>query len=521
MNDPPSQSFRAVQPGDILAGKYSVERVLGTGGMGVVVLATHMHLEQRVAIKFLLPEANHSLETIRRFLQEAKAAARLRGEHVVRVHDTGTLENGAPYIVMEYLEGQDLSTLVETQGPLPIRDAVDYVLQACEAIAEAHAAGIIHRDLKPANLFLNRAPDGTRSIKVLDFGISKIAPKPGSLAASAMTKTRALMGSPLYMSPEQMRSTRTVTPKADVWALGIILYELLAGGPPFAADTMPEICARVLAEPLPPVRSARPEVAPALEALLLRCTEKEPAARLDVAAMAAALAPFGSARGALSAERVARVARGGSVPPVQDPVQDKELKPNALDAIGTSQTMESNPGRLEFAGPSRPSVDSAPVLLAAHPAGTASPPVAAATVATFGSTGPQPRPLPRAVFILAGAGALVMALVTILAVVRWGAPASKSSSVSVSPSSIVATTPTASASITIALPSTSTPTPTSTLPSPLPEPASTKATPPTPAQPRQALPHTTSPIKTHPPAATPSAQPKPAPANTSGFGGLE
>src|SRR5258706_2580107 len=210
MNDPP------VREGEILAGKYRVERVLGVGGMGVVVAATHIQLEERVAIKFLIKDALASGEAVARFAREARAAVKIKSEHVARVIDVGTLETGAPYMVMEYLEGGDLSQVLQSRGSLPMEEAVEYVLQACEAIAHAHVLGIVHRDLKPANLFLIRRPDGTNAIKVVDFGISKVMPGKGSSSDNAMTRTRAVMGSPLYMSPEQMTSTRDVDGRTDI-----------------------------------------------------------------------------------------------------------------------------------------------------------------------------------------------------------------------------------------------------------------------------------------------------------------
>src|SRR4051812_480796 len=213
-----------VYAGQILGGKYRVDRVLGAGGMGMVVAATHLQLDERIAIKFLLPEALRNPEAVARFGREAKAAVKIRGEHVARVIDVGSFENGAPYMVMEHLDGRDLSSFIHERGAMPMSDAVDAVLQACEALAEAHALGIVHRDLKPANLFLTRRPDGTPSIKVLDFGISKLT-APG--ADHSMTKTSAVMGSPLYMSPEQMTASRGVDARTDIWALGVVLYELL------------------------------------------------------------------------------------------------------------------------------------------------------------------------------------------------------------------------------------------------------------------------------------------------------
>src|SRR4051794_37656982 len=199
-----------VKEGELLAGKYRVDKVLGVGGMGVVVAAHHIQLDDRVAIKFLLPETLGNGDAVMRFAREARAAVKIKSEHVARVTDVGTLENGAPYMVMEYLEGGDLAAWLQDRGRLPVELAVDLLLQACEAIAEAHAIGIVHRDLKPANLFVARLPGGVQSVKVLDFGISKMTGFSASGGESSATKTSALLGSPLYMSPEQMRSSKDV-----------------------------------------------------------------------------------------------------------------------------------------------------------------------------------------------------------------------------------------------------------------------------------------------------------------------
>src|SRR6266852_3372831 len=291
MNDPP------VREGEILAGKYRVEKVLGVGGMGVVVAATHIQLEERVAIKFLIKEALGSGEAVARFAREARAAVKIKSEHVARVIDVGTLETGAPYMVMEYLDGGDLSQVLASRGPLPVEEAVEYVLQACEAIAHAHVLGIVHRDLKPANLFLIRRPDGTNAVKVLDFGISKVMPGKGSSSDNAMTRTRAVMGSPLYMSPEQMTSTRDVDGRTDIWALGVILYELLAGQPPFSADTMPQLCGLILSGATPSIRTIRGNIPAGLDAVLRRCLEKDPVKRYpNMAEFANALGDFAPRR---------------------------------------------------------------------------------------------------------------------------------------------------------------------------------------------------------------------------------
>jgi serine/threonine-protein kinase len=308
---PPSMPF---PPGSILAGKYRVEKLLGEGGMGWVVVATHLQLEQRVALKFM--HAVHSAEhpdAVARFIREARAAARIHSEHVARVSDVGTLDNGAPYLVMEYLEGQDLEALLQSRRPIPLVLAVEYAMQACEGLAEAHAAGIVHRDLKPANLFLARRSDGTVRVKLLDFGISKLAPLMGGTPDVGMTSTQALMGSPLYMSPEQLRSSKNVDRRADIWSMGVILYEMFGGRSPFEADTLPEVCARIMAEPPATLGSIKPELPPALDGVIMRCLEKDPARRFpEVASLAQALAPFGPPDARAAAERIARLSRASA-----------------------------------------------------------------------------------------------------------------------------------------------------------------------------------------------------------------
>jgi serine/threonine-protein kinase len=301
-----------VTEGEVLAGKYRVERVLGEGGMGVVVAAMHIQLEQRVALKFLLPHALQNSEAVGRFLREARAAVKLKGEHVAKVSDVGTLENGSPYMVMEYLEGSDLSDVLHARGRFEVEAAVDFLLQAAEAVAEAHQNGIVHRDLKPANFFITKRHDGTAMLKVLDFGISKMA---GGLDGG-MTKTTAVMGSPFYMSPEQMRSSRNVDGRSDLWALGIILFELLTGGVAFNADTMPELCANVLTNPTPSIRSTRPELPQGIEDVINRCLQKDPTLRYqNVAELARDLAPFASDQARTNLDRIMRMQGGALIAP--------------------------------------------------------------------------------------------------------------------------------------------------------------------------------------------------------------
>lgn len=283
-----------MEPGAVLADKYRVERVLGRGGMGVVVAATHIQLGQRVAIKFLLPDALGHAEAVARFLREARTAVQIQSENVARVSDVGTFDDGAPFIVMEYLEGLDLAEVLRERGPLPIELAVDYLIEALDAIAEAHSLGMVHRDLKPSNLFLARRRGGSDIVKVLDFGISKATTEG---PAVNLTATSAVMGSPLYMSPEQIRSAKVVDARSDIWSLGIILHELLAGGPPFSGDTMTAVLAMIAADTPPALREKRPEAPKALEDVILRCLEKDREKRFaDVAELARALSPFASER---------------------------------------------------------------------------------------------------------------------------------------------------------------------------------------------------------------------------------
>ncbi len=318
----------------LLAGKYRLSRVIGQGGMGVVVVATHVQLDERVAIKLLLPEALQNAETVARFQREARAAVRIKSEHVARVIDVGNVDHaasqlqaelgvplapGAPFMVMEYLEGQDLSGVLRATGPLPVADAVAYLAQAIEAIAEAHSLGIVHRDLKPSNLFLTRRPDGTALVKVLDFGISKASGP--NMTDAGMTTTSAVLGSPMYMAPEQMIASREVDGRTDVWSLGVVLYQLLTGRGPFNGTTMTELCARILQEPHAPIRATRPDVPFEIETVVARCLEKDRVRRFaSVADLAEAIAPFGGQGAAMSAERarrlIPRTERASAIPNV-------------------------------------------------------------------------------------------------------------------------------------------------------------------------------------------------------------
>jgi eukaryotic-like serine/threonine-protein kinase len=304
---------REVQVGQLVAGKYRIQQVLGRGGMGVVMAALHEQLNQRVALKFLTDDAYQQPEAVTRFLREARSAVQIQSEHVARVMDVGTLESGAPYMVMEYLRGLDLKEVSTRRGPMPFNEAADFLLQACDAVAEAHSLGIVHRDLKPSNLFLTERPDGTPMVKVLDFGISKALHGGGGRAGETsrqqqMTASAAIMGSPQYMSPEQIRSSKNVDARADIWALGTILHELIAGAPAYIADTVPGLLAMIVADPPPPLSASRPDAPQELEEAILRCLEKDRERRFsNVAEFARAIERFASPESRPLVKRIARV----------------------------------------------------------------------------------------------------------------------------------------------------------------------------------------------------------------------
>ncbi|WP_394837909.1 sigma 54-interacting transcriptional regulator [Pendulispora rubella] len=293
-----------LSPGDIVAGKYRIERLLGTGATGIVFAAQHLQLNQRVALKFLNPTFADDPTITARFLREAQAAARIQSEHVARVSDVSSLESGQLYIVMEFLEGRDLAALLAGGARLEVATAVGYVLQAAEAIAHAHANGIIHRDLKPANVFLAVREDGSMSIKVLDFGISKWL---GTTSHSLTVKATGL-GSPAYMSPEQIRSAKDVDLRTDIWALGVILFSLLTGHGPFEEDNLNAVFQAIIHRATPSPRDKREDVPPGLEAVVLRCLQKSPDERYaNVGELARALEPFGPASVQGTAAKIERI----------------------------------------------------------------------------------------------------------------------------------------------------------------------------------------------------------------------
>ena len=341
MSAPLADTNVPVAEGDVLAGKYRVERVLGQGAMGIVVAAQHIQLQQRVAIKFLTGRATREVKG--RFLREAQLAYKLRNEHVARVIDVGELDGGLPFMVMEYLSGQDLQQVLKAEGPMPLAEAIGFVLQVCEAMAEAHSAGIVHRDLKPANLFLTTSSDGSKMVKVLDFGISKETNDPGdSDGGMALTRTEAVLGSPLYMSMEQMRSSRDVDARADIYALGAILYQLLTGRVPFEAQTFPELILKVASEEPPPPSTLRPDIPPPLEQAILRCLKKDRNDRFpNVGEFAAAIAHFATDEGVGSAERALRTIDKSAGGPGSTTLSPAALRATRNSLAGGTRTSTS------------------------------------------------------------------------------------------------------------------------------------------------------------------------------------
>jgi serine/threonine-protein kinase len=331
-----------VEAGTII-GKLRVERVIGRGGMGTVAIATHIQLDQRVAIKIAHDEVASDPAFVERFMREARACARLRSEHVCRVSDVGQLESGAPYFVMELLEGSDLASVI-AHRPLAIEVAADYMLQVCTGLAEAHALGIVHRDLKPSNLFVTKRLDGSPLIKVLDFGIAKA---PTAASELELTRTATVLGSPRYMSPEQLRSPRDVDARADIWALGAILYEMVSGRVPFPAISITELSVMIAVDAPKPL-----DVEPEFLRVVLRCLEKSADRRYpDVAALAAdlvAFAPRGTRRGAL----IEKLSRRQTQDPEPAPVRIDPLAPTAasIALVPDSTTLGGASGAM----PARP-----------------------------------------------------------------------------------------------------------------------------------------------------------------------
>jgi serine/threonine protein kinase len=380
--------------------KYTIVRILGRGGMGAVYEARHSKLARRVAIKFLLPDFAANREVLRRFENEAKAAGGLEHPNLAAVTDFGRADDGSPYLVMEFLEGEDCAKLLSRQGSLAASRAANIVVQACRGLAVAHKATIIHRDLKPENLFVTDAGDGSDLIKVLDFGIAKLR----VADASVVTGTGATFGTAYYMSPEQARGAGEVDPRTDVWSMGVVLYELLSGRKPFLGEQFLEVIHQILTFDPPPLTTLRPDLPTKLVAAVESAMKKDLRERLpSVVALAEALAPFVGARGAAESPRSAQAFE----PTLATPGTHVGIGGPAPDARASGVEGEKSGVPATSAPTSRGSrkialaVGALVVLAAAvvlgfvrRPAVGVAPPTA--SPATTARTAPAPIPLPAA-----------------------------------------------------------------------------------------------------------------------------
>jgi serine/threonine-protein kinase len=325
-----------LRPGDLIGGRYRIDRHLAEGGMGVVLEATSVVREDRVAIKVLSSSAARVVGGAARLDREVRAASRLRSPYVARVFDSGQTSFGAPFLVMELLRGGDLAALLATEGRLPVADAVTFVLQACKGIEEAHAQGIVHRDLKPANLFLTMGADQIPCVKVLDFGVSKLRAETG---ATAMTSSDAVVGTPLYMAPEQFSEPQSVDERADIWALGVCLYELLTGEVPFREQNVHRQYALLVSKAAERPSRLRPDIPRELDAVILRCLRRDASERFasvsDLAHALEAALPRDTRldfTGVAKRTNHARIERLSTLRPVMSPVAAQDSDP--MDALG-------------------------------------------------------------------------------------------------------------------------------------------------------------------------------------------
>jgi serine/threonine-protein kinase len=290
MNVGPGGTQPGLRSGATLGGKYRLLRLIGEGGMGEVYEAQHLVVGRRFAVKFLHAHLAHHGDALTRFRREAQAAGALESEHIAAVVDLDAAEDGAPFLVMEYLQGESVAELLRREGPLPVTRAVGIVLQACRGLEVAHAAGIVHRDLKPDNLFSVRRADGSELVKILDFGIAKLVRDD---APAGLTRSGAMVGTPFYMAPEQARGEKNLDARVDVYALGVILYELLSLAKPHPGDSHNAILAHILTEPITPLERLRTGLPSGLLAVIERTLSNSRDARPStVAGLARELVPF-------------------------------------------------------------------------------------------------------------------------------------------------------------------------------------------------------------------------------------
>jgi serine/threonine protein kinase len=317
MTHPSVHGEEGLAQGTVIAGRYRVDRRIGVGGMGEVYLVQHVHTDERLALKLLLSTVISDASALERFRREARAPARIDSEHVVRVTDADVAPElgGAPFLVMEFLRGEDLDKLLERVGAVSPQETITLLSQAARALDKAHALGIVHRDLKPENLFITSREDGSPHLKILDFGIAKFTSSATSdMVHKTATTPGQIFGTPLYMAPEQARGeTNRVAPGTDVWALGLIANRMLVGQDFWTATTLTALIAQVVYEPLPAPSARGSTLGPDYDAWFARCCSRELETRFAsageaVAALARALGLADAAAGRTSIPWTAPVA---------------------------------------------------------------------------------------------------------------------------------------------------------------------------------------------------------------------
>ncbi|WP_437910575.1 protein kinase [Sorangium sp. So ce327] len=427
--------MNSLAEGSVVAGRYRLERMLARGGMGAIWVARHLQLDATVAVKLMAPEYAASSAARARFEREARAAAQLKIPNVVHVHDYG-LEGDTPFLVMELLDGEDLETRLSREGRLSTATTLGIVTQVCKALRRAHEAGIVHRDLKPANLFLSRQ-DEDELVKVLDFGIAKAQ---GTLLAGNETKTGTLVGSPYYMSPEQVRRSKTLDWRSDLWSVGVIAYRCLTGRLPFPGEEIGEVFVAICTEDVPPASSVVPELGPSVDGFFSRALARDPAHRFQGASeLAEALGAAASAAGSETRPLQPSVPAEGPPPLLAVRGGTMAASPDAIgarpDASGTgpdaARMMGPSPGTMGAASSaSMPTLrNQAGSPFHGSPSGGASEsatPAFQGAISTLTSAGntlaPRKADSRRAWISLAlGASALALGLVT-YAVLRAPAP---------------------------------------------------------------------------------------------------
>jgi serine/threonine-protein kinase len=368
--------------GDVIAKKYELIRPLGGSDMAFVVAAKNVELDELVALKFLRAECLADAELVARFDREARASIKVESDHAARIFEVGVMPDGAPFLVMEFLEGKDLAALLRDEGPAPLDCASEYVLQACDALATAHAIGIVHRDVKPENVFLAQQSQGIDAIKLVDFGISKLA-LTGSVLDSSGPRIKGMtMATPNYMSPEQIRASPGIDGRTDIWSIGCVLYELLTGHAPFEAPSITALTAMILERPAPPLRERRPDLPEEIESLLARCLEKDPSHRFqNVSQLATALYPFAPRRAVLSVERCSHLLRNAGLSPaplkMSSAPPPSRGRPKTVPPTKTASAPPASGERPKTIRPPKP--PSAPPPNSGHPNTTMTLPIADTT----------------------------------------------------------------------------------------------------------------------------------------------